>query len=63
MSGIVDSIGTITKTIDEGTKRIVDVAGNTHDLAEDIEDIARQMGVNQEVVEGLEKETGVFDNL
>ena len=63
MSGIADSIGTITKAIDEGTKGIVGVAGNTRDLAGDIEDIARQMGVNQEVVKGLEKETEVFENL
>lgn len=63
MSGIADSIGTITRAIDEGTKGLVGVAGNTHDLAEDIEDIACQMGVNQEVVKGLEKETEVFDNL
>lgn len=63
MSGIADSLGTITKAIDEGTKGLVGVAGNTHDLAEDIEDIDRQMGVNQEVVQGLEKETGVFEHL
>ena len=63
MSGIADSIGTITRAMDEGTRGLVGVAGNTHDLAEDIEDIACQMGVNQEVVKGLEKETEVFDNL
>lgn len=63
MSGIADSLGTITKAIDEGTKGLVGVAGNTQDLAEDIEDIDRQMGVNQEVVKGLEKETKVFEHL
>lgn len=63
MSGIADSIGTITKAIDEGAVGITGVADNTRNLAEDMEDIARRMGVNQEVVEGLEKETKVFDNL
>lgn len=63
MSGIADSIGTITKAIDEGADGIAGVAGNTRGLAEDMEDIAHRMGVNLEVVEGLEKETKVFDNL
>ncbi len=63
MSGIADSIGTITKAIDEGVGGITGVAGNTRDLAEDMEDIARRMGTNKEVVEGLEKETVVFNNL
>lgn len=63
MSGIADSIGTITKAIDEGAGGIAGMAGNTRSLAGDMEEIARRMGVNQEVVEGLEKETEVFDNL
>ncbi|MCI8660845.1 MAG: methyl-accepting chemotaxis protein [Lachnospiraceae bacterium] len=63
MSGIADSIGTITKAIDEGANGIAGVAGNTRNLAGDMEDITYRMGVNQEVVEGLEKETCVFDNL
>lgn len=63
MSEIADSVSTITKAIDEGAKGIVGVADNTRDLAVDMEDITQQMGLNQEVVEGLEKETVVFDNL
>lgn len=63
MSGIADSIGTITKAIDEGANGIAGVAGNTHSLAEDMEDITYRMGVNQQVVGELEKETAVFDNL
>ena len=63
MSGIADSIGTITKAIDEGANGIAGVAGNTRNLAGDMEDITCRMGVNQEVVKGLEKETRVFDNL
>lgn len=63
MSNIADSIGAITKAIDEGANGISNVAGNTRDLANDMEDITKRMGVNQEVVEGLEKETAAFDNL
>ncbi len=63
MSNIADSIGAITKAIDEGADGISNVAGNTRDLVNDMEDITKRMGVNQEVVEGLEKETVAFDNL
>ena len=63
MSGIADSIGTITKAIDDGADGIAGVAGNTRSLADDMEDITQRMGVNQAVVEGLKKETVVFDNL
>lgn len=63
MSGIANSIHTITKAIDEGSNGISSVAGNTKNLADDIDDIAQCMGTNKEVVEGLEKETVVFDNL
>ena len=63
MSGIADSIRTITKAVDEGAGGIAGVAGNTRSLADDMEDITKRMGINQEVVEELEKETVVFDNL
>ena len=63
MSGIADSIRTITKAVDEGAGGIAGVAGNTRSLAHDMEDITKRMGINQEVVEELEKETVVFDNL
>ena len=63
MSGIADSIHTITKAIDESANGIADVAGNNKNLASDMEDITHRMGINQEVVEGLEKETVVFNNL
>ena len=63
MSEIADSIHTITTAIDEGANGISGVAGNTKSLANDMEDIAKRMGVNLEVVEGLEKETVAFDNL
>ena len=63
MSGIADSIGTINQAIDESASGISGMAGNTRNLAADMEDITRRMGVNQDVVAELEKETAVFDNL
>lgn len=63
MSGIADSISTITKAIDEGADGIAGVAGNTRSLARAMEDITQRMGTNQEVIAELEKETIVFDNL
>ncbi|MCI8281260.1 MAG: methyl-accepting chemotaxis protein [Lachnospiraceae bacterium] len=63
MSEIADSIATITQVIDEGANGISRVADNTRSLANDMEDITHRMGANQEVVEGLEKETVVFENL
>ncbi len=63
MAEIADAINTITKAVDKGAEGIAGVAGNTRSLAGDMEDITRRMGVNKEVVEGLEKETAVFGNL
>ncbi|MDE7272616.1 MAG: MCP four helix bundle domain-containing protein [Lachnospiraceae bacterium] len=63
MSGIADSIGMITAAINEGASGITGAAGNTKKLAGDMEDITQRMGVNQEIVRELEKETVVFDNL
>lgn len=63
MSEIADSIGTITKAIDEGASGIAGVANNTQNLAHDMEDITKRMGTNLEVIKELEKETVVFDNL
>ena len=63
MSEIADSIGAITKAIDEGAGGIAGMADNTKSLAGDMEDISIRMGVNQEVVQELEKETVFFDHL
>lgn len=63
MSGIADSISTITKAIDEGAGEVTGMAGSTRSLADDVEDITKQMGANQEVVERLKKETVAFDHL
>ena len=63
MSGIADSIGTITKAMDEGADGVAGMAGNTRSLVSDMEDITRRMGTNQEVVNGLEQETVAFNNL
>ncbi|MCI9080608.1 MAG: methyl-accepting chemotaxis protein [Lachnospiraceae bacterium] len=63
VSGIADSIGTITKAIDDGAAGITNVARNASSLASDIEDITQRIRTNLEVVEGLERETIVFNNL
>ncbi len=63
MSGIAESISTITKAVDESANGIAGVAGNTKDLADDMEDITQRMGANQEIVQGLKRETVAFDNL
>jgi len=63
MQGIADSIGTITTAISEGANGITGAAGNTRKLAGDIEFITERIGVTQEIVRELEKETVVFDNL
>ncbi len=63
ISGIADSVGIITKAVDESASGIGGVAGNARSLANDMEDITQRMDVNQQVVEGLARETAVFDNL
>lgn len=63
MSGIADSIDTITNAIDEGAGGIAGVADNARSLVNEMEDITERMDINQEVVKELEKETTVFDNL
>ena len=63
MSGIADSISTITKAVNDSAEGISGVAGNTRSLAGDMEDITQRMGVNQEIVAEFERETVVFDNL
>lgn len=63
MSGIADAIGTITKAVNDSANGISGVAGNTRSLADDMEDITRRMGVNQDIVTEFEQKTAVFDNL
>lgn len=63
MSGIADSINTITKAVSDSAGGIAGVADNTKNLAKDMEGITKQMGDNQEIVTGLNRETVVFDNL
>lgn len=63
MTEIADSINTITKAIGEGANGITNVAGNTRNLADDMEHITQRMGINQEVMNELNNETAIFDNL
>lgn len=63
MIEIAESIGTITRSIDEGASGIAGVAGNTQNLVENMADITERMGINLETASELKKETVVFDNL
>ena len=63
MNGIVDSISTISKAMDEGATGITGVAESTQNLVQDMETITSRMDINQEIVGELQKETAVFTNL
>lgn len=63
MSEIADSIGSITKAIDEGAAGITGVAGSTKCLVEDMTDITNRMDINREIVEELKKQMEVFADL
>ena len=63
MTEIADSIGSITKAIDEGAAGITGVAGSTKSLVEDMADITGRMDTNREIVEDLKKQMEVFANL
>ena len=60
---IVDAIGTITSVIDGGAVGITGVADSTQSLVRDMADITVRMGINQEVVGELNKETEALTNL
>ena len=63
MDEIVASMGSISKAIEDEASGITGMAGSTRDLASNMEDITKRMGVNQKIVGELKKETAVFDNL
>lgn len=63
MTEIADSIGSITKALDEGASGITGVAGSTKSLVEDMADITKRMDTNREIVEDLKKQMEVFANL
>ena len=63
MSDIADSIGSITKAIDEGAAGITGVADSTKSLVEDMTDITNRMDINREIVEDLKKQMEVFADL
>ena len=60
MTEIADSIGSITKAIDEGAAGITGAADSTKGLVDDIADIAARMDVNREIVVELKKQMEVF---
>ena len=63
MNEIADSIGSITKALDEGASGITGVAGSTKSLVDDMADITRRMDINREIVEELKKQMEVFADL
>ena len=63
MNEIADSIGSITKALDEGASGITGVAGSTKSLVDDMSDITRRMDINREIVEELKKQMEVFADL
>ncbi len=63
MIEIADSIGSITKAIDEGAAGITGVADSTRSLVEDMSDITHRMDINREIVEELKKQMDVFADL
>ena len=63
MTDIAESIGSITKAIDEGASGITGVAGSTQSLVEDMADITGRMDTNREIVEDLKKQMEVFADL
>lgn len=63
MAEIADSIGSITKAIDEGAAGITGVAGSAKSLVEDMGDITDRMDINREIVGELKKQMEVFEDL
>lgn len=63
MIEIADSIGSITKAIDEGAAGITGVADSTRSLVEDMSDITHRMDINREIVDELKKQMDVFADL
>lgn len=60
---IAGSIDSITKTIGESATGITGMADSTRDLADDMADITSHMGINQEIVQGLQKQTDILADL
>ena len=63
MTEIADSIGSITKAIDESASGITGVAGNAQILVDDMADITGRMDTHREIVEDLKKQMDVFKDL
>lgn len=63
MTEIADSIGSITKALDEGAAGITGVAGSTRNLVEDMADITGRMDTNREIVEELKKQMEMLADL
>lgn len=63
MTEIADSIGSITKAIDDGAAGITGVADSAKSLVGDMADITDRMDTNREIVKELKKQMEVFADL
>ncbi len=63
VSEIADSIGLITRAIEEGVSGIGNAADSTQVLLTDMENIAQHMDENQEIAVHLKRETEIFRQL
>lgn len=63
VSEIADSIGLITRAIEEGVSGIGNAADSTQVLLTDMENIAQHMDANQEIAVHLKRETEIFRQL
>ena len=63
MEDIANSIGSISKAMDEGAAGITGAANSTKNLEQDMANITGKMDVNKEIVEELKKQMEVFVDL
>ena len=63
MEEIANSIGSISKAMDEGAAGITGAADSTKNLEQDMANITGKMDVNKEIVEELKKQMEVFVDL
>lgn len=63
MEEITDSIGTITKSMDDSAAGVTGVADSARSLAADMEDITGRMDINQQIVTELRGQTEMLANM
>ena len=63
MTEIADSIGSITKAMDDSAAGVTGVADSARSLAADMEDITGRMDINQQIVTELRGQTDMLANM